>query len=138
MNPLVLPATEADLNEIIGLARSFDLDMEDVTWQQFLLVKHNNRILGFGRLRPYPVCTEIATVGVVPEERNKGIGSALVKELIRIGPNEIFVTCVIPGFFSRLGFEAVKQYPPVLQKKVDFCKCYNFKDEQIFVMRLIK
>ena len=102
------------------------------------MAKKENAISGFGRLRKYDTCTEIATVGVLPEERNRGVGSSIVKELIRRGPSEIFVTCVIPGFFSKFGFTSAKEYPAILQKKVDFCKLYDFKDDQIFVMRYQK
>lgn len=135
---LVSPASEKDMPVIEHLAKSFDLDCEDLSWKQFVVAKNNDAIIGFGRLRSYPDCTEVATVGVVPEERNKGVGTAIVNKLIQIGPKEIFVTCVIPNFFSRLGFETVKQYPSVLQKKVDFCKLYDFRDAQIFVMRFVK
>ena len=95
-------------------------------------------MIGFGRLRKYPECTEIATVGVIPPEQKKGIGSQIVRELIRTGSSDIFVTCVIPDFFGKLGFQIVKQYPSVLQKKVDFCKSFDFSEEQIFVMRFRK
>ncbi|MBI3500727.1 MAG: GNAT family N-acetyltransferase [Bacteroidetes bacterium] len=135
---LIRSAAEKELPVIERLARSFDLDWENVSWKQFLVAMKGNRIIGFGRLRSYEKFSEVATVGVIPEERNKGIGSSIVKELLRLEPKEIFVTCVIPHFFERLGFTPVKQYPPVLQKKVDFCKCYNFSEEEIFVMRKIK
>ena len=138
MNTKIAAASEKDLPDVERLAKSFDLDWEDAALQQFIAVKKNDEIIGFGRLRKHADCTEIATVGVIQPERNKGVGTAIVKELIRRGPHEIFVTCVIPNFFSRIGFQSVKQYPPVLQKKVDFCKLYNFTDEQIFVMKFIK
>lgn len=145
MNTPILPASETDLPEILRLAKSLDLDVEDISWKQFLIAKKENHIVGFGRLRNYPGpdnsglgCTEVATVGVIKPERNKGIGTAIVNELVRIGPSEIYVACVIPDFFARFKFEKVKQYPPALQKKVDFCKCYDFTDDQIFVMKLVK
>lgn len=138
IDTLISPASESDLSVIERIAKSFDLDCDDLSWKQFIVAKNNDAIIGFGRLRTYPECTEIATVGVVSEERNKGVGIAIVKELIRIAPSEIFVTCVIPAFFHKAGFETVKQYPSVLQKKVDFCKLYDFSDEQVFVMKLIK
>jgi len=145
MNTSTLQATEADLPEILRLAKSFDLDVEDISWKQFLITKKETQIIGIGRLRTYSDpenieagCTEMATIGVIESERQKGIGTSLVKELIRMGPDEIYVACVIPDFFERFGFEKVKQYPSVLQKKVDFCKCYNFSEDQIFVMKIEK
>ena len=135
---LVSSANERDMPVIEQLAKSFDLDCEKLSWKQFVAAKKNDTIIGFGRLREYPGCTEVSTVGVVLEERNKGVGTAIVKELIRMGHSEIFVTCVIPDFFRRFGFFAVQHYPSVLQKKVDFCKLYGFNDERIFVMKHLK
>lgn len=138
MDIKILPASETDFPVIERLAKSFDLDWEDVSREQFLVAKKMNNMVGFGRLRKHPECTEVATVGVIQSERSKGVGTSIVNELLRIAPKEIYVTCVIPEFFSRFGFQPVKQYPSVLQKKVDFCKCYNFSDEQIFVMKVTK
>jgi N-acetylglutamate synthase-like GNAT family acetyltransferase len=134
----VVPASKSDLPAIEKLAKSLDLDCEDLSWDQFWVAKVNEKIAGIGRLRVYPECTEIATVGVLPEEQKKGIGERIVRELISRAPAEVFVTCVIPDFFNKMGFQLVKQYPAVLQKKVDFCKSYDFKDDEIFVMKFTK
>ena len=145
----ILPASELDMAVIQQLAKSFDLDCENIRCNQFVVAKiiqsTRDEIIGFGRLRQYsagntgPIaCTEIATVGVIPEERKKGVGSLIMKELIQSGPAEVFVACVIPDFFGKFGFKTVKEYPIILQKKVDFCKMYGFCDEQIFVMKRIK
>lgn len=127
-----------NLQEIERLAKKFDLDCEDISEKQFLVAKKDKVIVGFGRLRTFASCTELATVGVLEDMRNKGVGSALINELIRIGPHEIFVTCVIPDYFKKFGFTPVKEYPSILQKKVDFCRSYNFDEKNIFVMHLLK
>ena len=137
----ILPALESDMPVIEQIAKKFDLDREDMKGSQFVVAKKEKNIIGIGRLRNYPKQTgwsEIATVAVIEEERKKGIGSLIMNELIGRAPSEIFVTCVIPDFFTRFGFQKIKQYPPVLEKKVDFCKSYDFRDDQIFVMKLQK
>lgn len=131
-------ASDSELVVIEQLAKQLDLDMEDTSRRQFVVAKKEERIIGFGRLRSYHDCTEIATVGVIVGEQKKGVGSMLVWELIRLGPSEIYATCVIPDFFKKFGFQMEKQYPAILQKKVDFCKSYNYTDEQVFVMKLRK
>lgn len=138
MKIAITPAQEKDSEQIFHLAKSFDLDCEEFSWKQFLVARNNGSIIGIGRLREYEECIEVATVGVIPEERNKGIGTAIVNELVKIGPPEIYVSCVIPDFFSRFGFQPLKKFPSVLQKKIDFCKLYGFKDEEIFVMKIEK
>ena len=138
-------ASQKELHTIKDLAKKLDLDCEDLDWSQFIIVKRKGKIIGFGRLRKYSYnnnqpeeCFEIATVGVIDEERKRGIGSIIVKELIKKAPSEVFITCVIPDFFKKLGFHLVKQYPSVLQKKVDFCISYDYKPEEVFVMRFTK
>jgi N-acetylglutamate synthase-like GNAT family acetyltransferase len=142
----IVAASPKDMPDIEYLAKEFDLDCENFERSQFVVAKKDNKIIGFGRLRKYQLkdslqakeCVEIATVGIIPEERKRGIGTQIVKKLIQLAPSEVFVVCVIPHFFNQLGFKSVKQYPSVLQKKVDFCKLYDFCDEQIFIMRIIK
>jgi len=131
-------ASENEMAEITRLARSFALDCEDLRPKQFLTAEKNNKVIGFGRLKKYPSFTELATLGVVPEERNKGIGSAIAGELLSGRADEIYVACVIPDFFARLGFQIVKNYPALLKRKVDFCKRYGFNDDEIFVMLYAK
>ena len=137
----ILPATDSDMPVIEQVAKKFDLDCEHMSGSQFIVVKREKNIIGIGRLRDYPEQTgwsEIATVAVIEEERKRGVGSMIVRKLIDKAPSEIFVTCVIPDFFTRFGFQKVKQYPSVLEKKVDFCKSFNFQNDQIFIMCLKK
>lgn len=134
----VREALETDFPRILEMARSYDLDLEDVSYSQFLVAVQEETIVGFGRLRQYPGCVELATVGVEPSERSKGVGGLVVQELIRRGPEVLYVTCVIPGYFKNFGFEEVKEYPSVLRKKVDFCKSYDYREDQVFVMKRVR
>jgi N-acetylglutamate synthase-like GNAT family acetyltransferase len=143
--PVIISASPEDLPIIEYLAKGFELDCEDLDWNQFVIAKRKNDLVAFGRLRkhhsaekPQEDCIEIATVGVVAAERGKGVGTLIVKELISRSASDIFLTCVIPHFFEKIGFHIVKQFPSALQKKVDFCKSCNFKDDQIFIMKLKK
>ena len=81
----VRPALETDFSRILEMARSYDLDLEDVSFIQFVVAVQGDTIIGFGRLRQYPDCVELATVGVEPSERSKGVGGLVVRELIRRG-----------------------------------------------------
>src|ERR1051325_6344223 len=110
---IIKSASENEFETVLRLANSMDLDVEDISCQQFVTAKKENEIIGFGRIRRYPDCTEIATVGVIQPERNKGVGTSIVKELMKGCPKEIYVTCVIPNFFSRLGRS--EEHTPELQ-----------------------
>ena len=138
MSPIkVIKATAEDLEQILSIAQSLDLDVEFISWKDFVVVRKSGRVIGIGRLRKYETCTEIATVGVVEPERHQGVGTAIMRSLMAAVPKEVFVVNVIPSFFSRLGFVRVSEYPVVLKKKVEFCKLYNFTEEQIFIMKYV-
>lgn len=131
-------AIEADIIAIQKLSSELDLDCEDFSYEQFVVVKKEESLIGIGRLRRYAACTELATLGITPKLQKQGIGRLLVSKLIEVGPNEIFVTCVIPTFFLKFGFQQVKNYPLILQKKVDFCKSFDYSDGEVFVMKIVK
>lgn len=134
----VSKASVEDIQDIEKFAKNLNLDCEDLNYMDFIKAKRDNSIIGFGRLRRYSNCTELATLGVLPEERKNGIGSMIVTKLIDDGPQDIYITCVIPDFFKRFGFIQVNKYPEILKKKIDFCKCYDYKDDEVFVMKLTK
>jgi N-acetylglutamate synthase-like GNAT family acetyltransferase len=124
--------------EVVRLAKSFDLDREEMKREDFLVALSNDTVLGFGRLRTYSDCVELATIGVVEALRNYGIGTAIVKKLIENGPKEIYVTNVIPSYFKRFGFKRVKEFPDVLMDKINFCHSFGYDEDQIHVMKLRK
>lgn len=130
--------SESNYKEILKLSKAYDLDREEMDREDFLVALANDTVTGFGRLRRYPDCVEVATVGVVEALRNYGIGSAIVKKLIDSGPKEIYVTCVIPGYFKRFGFKRVKEFPDVLLKKIEFCHSFGYDEDHVHVMKLNK
>jgi N-acetylglutamate synthase-like GNAT family acetyltransferase len=132
---IVRSAKAEEMEEIISKAGALDLDLSEARYDQFVVACNDTQIVGFGRLRTYPSCMEVATVGVVQAEQHKGIGSVVVAELLKRAGKEVFVTSVIPGYFSRFGFRPVKDFPEVLMKKLDFCRSFGFHSEEIFVMK---
>lgn len=131
----VASALETEHEKVHALSLSMSLDMEDFRISDFLTAKQGGNIIGFGRLRTYPGFREVASVGVLAENRGKGIGSLVVNELIRQTREEIYLTCVIPGFFSKLGFEKVKDFPSELIPKYDFCRSFGYSEEEVTVMK---
>lgn len=75
---------------------------------------------------------EIRSLAVVEEERQKGIGSQLVRaclrEAKRLDIRKVFVLTYKPAFFQRFGFEIVDK--ATLPHKIwsDCLKCVKFPD----------
>lgn len=113
----------------------FELDDHDLNPAQFMVALKNNTVLGFGRVREYDTCAEMASLGVMEGQRNKGIGKALVKTLMNKTKKPLYLVSVIPDYFSNLGFVICNTYPAVIKNKLNFCITKLYVQEPYVVMR---
>ncbi|MDP3793178.1 MAG: GNAT family N-acetyltransferase, partial [Candidatus Uhrbacteria bacterium] len=101
------PATNDDMPFIRDTVARLRLDGERLEAQQFIVLRREGRdgIIGFGRVKPYRHTHELGCVAVVEEERGRGWGELIVRELVRRFPqDEVYVTTDLPEYFERLGF----------------------------------
>lgn len=122
-------ARQADMMQINSVAKEYDLDSNDMSFEQFIVAEESGRIVGFGRLLPREGCVELGTIGVVEEYRGKGIAKKIIKELIDIvqagrdRPQQIFLTTLIPSFFEQFGFKRLDAAPPdCMIRKKEWCE----------------
>ncbi|MES2593115.1 MAG: GNAT family N-acetyltransferase [Bacteroidota bacterium] len=113
--------TENEFIDICEFIRQFELDNRDLKKDQFTVALRDNELVGFGRLREHTDCFELCSLGVVTSYRRKGIGKAVVIELLKKTTTDIFLVCIIPEFFQPLGFHIVKHYPASIQNKIGYC-----------------
>ena len=121
----IFEATDEDMVLIKKYVKQFKLDPENLQREQFIVAKHNDKLVGFGRLKSYSDCVELGAIGVVPKYRNKGIGKKIIDELIKIGPENIYITTDIPEYFYQFGFKIIKDGPNSIVKK---CKTCTIRD----------
>ncbi len=115
-------ATAEDLPFIVETVARMRLDGEDLAPEQFAVVRapRSGPIIAFGRIKPYSETFELGCVAVVEEARGKGLGEAVVRELIRRFPqDEVFVTTDLPGYFERLGFLRTEILPQEIVAKIE-------------------
>ena len=115
-------ARAEDLPSIRALVASVGGDEEDLQPDQFVVARDDDgTILGCGRLKPYPDCTELASIAVAPESRASGIGRAIVRRLLELHRGPIHLLCEddVVEFFHRYGFELIpsRAMPPGLATK---------------------
>ncbi len=118
-------AKAADLPEIDELIATVDGDRVDLATDQFVVAKSEDaRILGCGRLRPYPEFCEIASLAVADGVRAKGIGRAIVRRLLERYAGTIYLICDddVVEFFRRFWFELIleAEMPTGLRSKWDY------------------
>ncbi len=122
-------AKQTDMQEINSIAAKYDLDSNDMSFEQFTVAEENGKIIGFGRLLPHAGCVELGTIGVVEEYRGKGIARKIVKRLldmVRAGfkpAPTVYLTTLIPSFFEQFGFKRLKTAPPdCMIRKKEWCE----------------
>ena len=104
---------------------------------QFLVSKENNELIGFGRIRKRKGCFELCSLGVAEPKRLQGIGKQLVKELVLMSQQPLYLVCIIPDFFIPLGFNPVSIYPSSMQEKLDYCTSELVVPEKYVVMKFL-
>ncbi len=117
--PRIVPATPRDMPFIRDTVARMRLDGERLQADQFITLRREARIIGFGRIKAYRRTFELGSVAVVEEERGRGWGELIVRELIRRFPqDEVYITTDLPAYFERLGFLRTEFLPPEIEAKI--------------------
>ncbi len=115
-------ATINDMPHIVRMIGEFDLDYEQLSPEQFLVIEEEGQVVAFGRLKPYPDAVELGSVGVRPDRRKTGYGKMMVEALIERAPNEIWITTNLRDYFRKFGFAESEQMPASIKNKLEnFC-----------------
>ena len=115
-------ATINDMSSIVRMIGEFDLDYENLSPEQFLVIEEEGQVVAFGRLKSYPDAVELGSVGVRPDYRKKGYGKRMVEALIEKAPNEIWITTNLRDYFRPLGFSESDHMPASIRNKLErFC-----------------
>jgi threonine dehydratase len=114
------PPTSADTPFIRETIERERLDGEHVEPEQFITLRPNGHVIGFGRIKPYERTYELASGWVDERERGKGLGEAITRELIRRFPqDEVYITTNLPTYYERLGFLRTEILPDELAAKME-------------------
>ncbi len=121
---LIRDARPGEFSGIVRMIGEFRLDYERLSPEQFIVAEYQGKIVAFGRLKPYPDCTELGCLGVVPEMRSMGLGGLVVRELLerarRAGLSVLWITTDLVGYFEPWGFVPVpaEEAPFSLREKL--------------------
>lgn len=110
-----------DFEWIKHSAKDLQLDDRDMNADQMLVAKVQQEIVGYVRIKEFENFSELCTLGVAPEHRQKGIATNLCHEVIHRARHPLYLVTIIPAFFGKLGFETCEAYPPELNQKLRYC-----------------
>lgn len=97
------------------------LDGENLKVEQFIVALEDDKVVGFGRIKPYGGGVfELGCVAVLEGSRRKGIGRALVTELMNRFPvEEIYITTDLVEYFMRFGFTPTAVAPKAITANLE-------------------
>jgi N-acetylglutamate synthase-like GNAT family acetyltransferase len=131
-------AKESDFEKIKTYIEAFELDNRALHYQQFLVAKESDTLLGFVRIRKHRSCDEFCSLGVIETKRFHGIAKELVMALIKNATQPIYLACIIPEFFEKLGFTIVDEFPAEMADKLHYCISELLVPEKYVVMKYQK
>jgi N-acetylglutamate synthase-like GNAT family acetyltransferase len=114
-------ATAADQEFITALVRDSGINPFDLRWQRFLAADEGGRVIGVAQIKPHgDGSRELASLAVVPERRDQGVGSALVRALLATETGPVYLTCAdrLEGYYARFGFRCLEpaEMPPYFRR----------------------
>ncbi len=127
-----------EFKQICDYINEFELDNRALQQDEFIGAYRNDELVGFGRIRKHTDCNELCSLGVITNERRKGIGKALVNALIKKESENLYLVCIIPNFFEPLGFVETSKYPASIQDKIDYCSNELVVPEKYVAMKFKK
>lgn len=126
-------AEEKDRPYIEEKLKNYLLDSANVSWEQFFVVRNNDKTVAFGRVIDHKDYFEIASLGVDYYYRGKGIGVKLLRFLTEEARRKdarkpIYGVTHRPGFFKKVDFKEVDKFPEALEyKRTHKCRLHPSK-----------
>ncbi|MCY7394146.1 MAG: GNAT family N-acetyltransferase, partial [Leptolyngbyaceae cyanobacterium CAN_BIN12] len=88
-------------------------------WADFWVIEQNDRLVACAKLRCYSRYSVLNDLFVVPELRDRGLGSYLIANLGKKATKPLYLTCLpsLVPFYMRLGFTpiSINHLSPLLQ-----------------------
>lgn len=115
--------------------QDFELDNRHLLQSEFLTLKQNDILLGFGRIREFSGFSELLSLGILIDQRSKGYGKLLCEALINKAKSTLYLVCIIPSFFEQFGFKPCIDFPLEIKEKLNYCSANLIVEEKYIVMK---
>lgn len=126
--------TDEQFNVVKQYLLEYELDNRTLIREEFVVAIIQNSVVGFGRVREFQDFSELCSLGVIINERRKGIGKKIFMAMIKKASKKPFLACIIPEFFYPFGFEITHDYPYEMFEKLHYCTDSLPVDEKYVIM----
>jgi N-acetylglutamate synthase-like GNAT family acetyltransferase len=142
----IRPAELSDHQAIQKLIRQVRINPMDLDWERFLVaVNEHGKVIGCGQIKPHSDGSrELASIAVLPEQRQQGIASALIEQLLAQSTGDLYLMCRSPlgTFYERFGFQTVEgnDLPPYfkrMKRLARWIKSLDKNGETLLVMKRV-
>ena len=111
------------------IVRAANINPTGLDWPRFVVAEDGDEIVGVGQVKQHRDGTrELASIAVIPERQGQGIGSAIIRELLRRETGVVHLTCrsQLQGYYERFGFErlAAREYPPYFVRRMPMINAF--------------
>jgi len=115
--------TNQNINEILSVIKTGRGDANDLVASSFVVAKDGEIVIGCVRTKNLSAdCIELSSLVVLPQYRGKGIGSELVKRVLKKDARRpVYLLCMKSkeNFYKNLGFVSIEKdlLPEILLKE---------------------
>lgn len=110
---LLRSALETDFPTIKALIHEVGINPTGLDWRRFTVAETPaGQFIGCGQLKPHSDGTlELASLAVIPSEREKGVARVIIQKLMADAPRPLYLTCrsQLGPFYEKFGFRGLNQ-----------------------------
>jgi N-acetylglutamate synthase-like GNAT family acetyltransferase len=141
----IRPARETESAQIKDLIHLVGINPMDLDWKRFVVaVNERDEMIGCGQLKPHGKdILELASLAVYPEQQGKGVGRAIIQDLLKDSPRPLYLMCessVGPLYekfgFREISYEEMPRYFQRISKLVGLAATLAHREERLLVMKL--
>lgn len=90
--------------------RAAQINPLGLDWRRFVVAEEGGQVIGVGQVKPHgDGSLELASIAVIAERRGQGVGSQIVRALLKQSPGRLYLMCRdgLESFYARFGFRRV-------------------------------
>jgi len=139
------PARESDSGQIQDLIHLVGINPMGLDWKRFVVAANaRDEMIGCGQLKPHGKdILELASLAVHPEHRGKGVGSAIIKQLLADSPRPLYLMCESSrgSLYEKFGFrvisyEEMPRYFQRISKLAGLATTLLQRNQRLLIMKL--